>query len=96
MRCSKRWPWRRPLSRRTSAALGEIAHPDVHALIVPRGDAAAMTAAIEDVLARPARRAIAPFGPRGRIERELSFEARTRSLEAIYGQLYLEHRPPHA
>ncbi len=65
----------------------ELATPDVHAVIVPKHDVPGLRGAIQGVLADPAaarRRAVAA---RTRVEQELSFEARTRRLEAIYDEL---------
>ena len=74
----------------------EIAHPGVHALIVPSGDAAALKAAIEQVLSNPASARERAVEARRRIECDLSFEARTRALERIYSELYAGRRAPHA
>jgi glycosyltransferase involved in cell wall biosynthesis len=62
----------------------ELASPDVHALIVPAGDAPALTRSILDVCRnRSAARARAAAARR-RVETDLSFDARTRRLERIY------------
>ena len=71
----------------------ELALPGVHALIVPNHDVAALERAIAEVLADPASARIRAVAARHRIETELSFEARTRRLEAIYDDLIREHPP---
>jgi glycosyltransferase involved in cell wall biosynthesis len=70
----------------------DIVADDVHGLIVPCGDAAALARAIERTMTdRQATRARVAAA-RARIERELSFERRTRDLEAIYEQLVTAQR----
>jgi glycosyltransferase involved in cell wall biosynthesis len=72
----------------------ELAEPDLHGIIVPRAESALLTAAIERALSDPEgcrRRASAA---RHRIETELSFETRTRRLEAIYHQTVEEAANP--
>ncbi|HEV8348409.1 MAG TPA: glycosyltransferase [Vicinamibacterales bacterium] len=63
-----------------------VAH-DVHGLIVPCGDAAALARAIERTMTDRRATLARVAAARARIERELSFERRTRDLEAIYEQL---------
>ena len=65
----------------------EIATPDDHAIIVPSLDVEALAAGMERALGDPAGRAARAAAARRRIERELSFDARTRRLEAIYEEL---------
>jgi len=65
----------------------ELASPGVHGLIVPKNDVSALRSAMLEALAdRPAARARA-LAARRRVESDLSFEARTRRLEAIYEEL---------
>ena len=71
----------------------ELALPGVHALIVPNHDVGALERAIAEVLADPASARIRAVAARRRIETELSFEARTRRLEASYDDLIREHPP---
>ena len=69
----------------------ELAVPDVHALVVPPHDTAALRDAIAAALGDPEaarRRAVAA---RVRVEHELSFAERTRRLERIYDDLMIEH-----
>jgi L-malate glycosyltransferase len=63
-----------------------VAH-DVHGLIVACGDAAALARAIERTMTDRQATLARVAAARARIERELSFERRTRDLEAIYEQL---------
>jgi glycosyltransferase involved in cell wall biosynthesis len=74
----------------------ELAAHREHALLVPRHDVPSLRAAIGEVLTgreAAGRRAVAA---RRRIETELSFDTRTRRLEAIYEQLAHERREPRA
>jgi glycosyltransferase involved in cell wall biosynthesis len=70
----------------------ELAVPDQHGLIVPKPDpellGAAMSRALDDPQGCQARAVAA----RRRVETDLSFEARTRRLEAIYRDLIAERQ----
>jgi glycosyltransferase involved in cell wall biosynthesis len=68
----------------------ELAHPGIHALIVPKLDVAALQAAIDRTVNDPASARDRATAARRRVESELSFEARTRRLEDIYEQLMHE------
>jgi glycosyltransferase involved in cell wall biosynthesis len=65
----------------------------VHALIVPNRDVGALERAIAEALADPASARTRAVAARHRIETDLSFEARTRRLEAIYDDLIRESQP---
>ena len=65
----------------------ELAWPDVHGLIVPPHDVPALRAAMEAALDEPDATAVRAAAARRRIESDLSFNARTRRLEAIYEDL---------
>ena len=65
----------------------ELAVPDTHAIIVPPLDAEALAAGIDRAIADPAGRASRAAAARRRIETDLSFDGRTRRLEAIYEEL---------
>ena len=65
----------------------ELAHHREHALIVPRRDPSGLARAIAETLDRPLATASRVFAARKRVEAELSFETRTRTLEAIYREL---------
>jgi glycosyltransferase involved in cell wall biosynthesis len=74
----------------------ELAAHGEHALLVPPHDVPALRRAVEDVLSdrdSAVRRAAAA---RQRVETELSFDTRTRRLEAIYEQLARERREDRA
>jgi glycosyltransferase involved in cell wall biosynthesis len=60
---------------------------NVHGLIVPVGDVAAIADALETVIVDPAAAARHTQAARERIERDLSFRARTATLEGIYAEL---------
>jgi glycosyltransferase involved in cell wall biosynthesis len=64
----------------------------VHGLLVPRRDPAAMAAAIVDTLERRDATARRVAAARTRVETELSFAARTRTLERWYGALVAGRR----
>lgn len=68
----------------------ELAFPGEHAIVVPRHDVGALSAAMEDVLANPDAARQRAVQARARVESALSFTARTRRLEAIYREL-IEH-----
>jgi len=70
----------------------ELALPDLHALIVPPHDSAALAAAIRNVLANPAAAWQRALAARARVEHELSFAERTRRLESIYEELVARQR----
>jgi glycosyltransferase involved in cell wall biosynthesis len=61
----------------------ELARDGEHALIVPPGDWAALSVAITRALTDTRRAALRARDARERVERELSFEARTRRVETI-------------
>jgi glycosyltransferase involved in cell wall biosynthesis len=65
----------------------EVAHPGVHGLIVPPHDVAAIQNAIAAILGDPSGAAARVAAARRRVEQELSFEARTRTLERLYAEL---------
>lgn len=65
----------------------ELAQHSVHAVIVPPRDVATLRWGIQTVLEQPAAAAHRAGAARKRVESDLSFEARTRRLEAIYEEL---------
>jgi glycosyltransferase involved in cell wall biosynthesis len=65
----------------------ELVSHAVHGLIVPPRDPARLAGAIEDVLADPVAARERVTAARRRVEHELSFDARMRSVEAIYSEL---------
>ena len=65
----------------------ELAHHNVHALIVPKGDIKTLQAAIETALGDPVGARTRADAARRRVETDLSFEARTRKLERVYDDL---------
>jgi glycosyltransferase involved in cell wall biosynthesis len=69
----------------------ELALPGVHALIVPPLDVPALCSAMAAVLADPAAAGQRATAGHARVEHELSFDERTRRLEAIYDALMVEH-----
>jgi glycosyltransferase involved in cell wall biosynthesis len=59
----------------------------VHGLLVPRHDVRALSAAIEQVFRDPVSAAARVAAARRRVEDELSFDARTKAVEAVYDEL---------
>lgn len=76
-----------PIVATDAGGTRELAFDGTHALIVPCGDVPTLRAAITNVLDDPASARERAVRGRERIERDLSFEARTRRLEAIYAEL---------
>jgi glycosyltransferase involved in cell wall biosynthesis len=66
---------------------GEVIGDGVHGLLVPPRDPRALAAAVERALADPEATARRVQAARARVEGELSFEARMRTVEAIYEEL---------
>ncbi|MGH9387888.1 MAG: glycosyltransferase [Vicinamibacterales bacterium] len=80
-----------PLVATDVGGTSEVVWPDIHGLIVP-ANVAALRGAIQNVLVDPEAARRRANAARRRIEEELSFEARTRRLETIYGEL-MDGRP---
>lgn len=76
-----------PVVATAAGGTAELAYPDVHALIVPVNDAAALSRAIVAVERDPAAARRRAALARQRVATELSFDARTRKLEQIYVDL---------
>ena len=68
----------------------ELIHYGVHGLLTPPGDPGALAQAIEQALDEPDATAERCAAARKRVERELSFERRMKTVEAIYEQLVRE------
>jgi glycosyltransferase involved in cell wall biosynthesis len=66
----------------------------VHGLLVPRGDAPALAAAISETVGSPWRTHERTTAARQRIERDLSFDARVRAVETVYDDLAERYAPP--
>ena len=65
----------------------EVARHGQEALIIPKGDENALVAAVLDVVTRPDAARSRVGAARARVETELSFDLRTRRLEAIYDEV---------
>jgi glycosyltransferase involved in cell wall biosynthesis len=76
-----------PVVATEAGGTGEILHDGVHGCLIPKGDRDAIIHAVEHTLAdrEATRRRVA--AARGRVERELSFTARMRTVEAVYEEL---------
>jgi glycosyltransferase involved in cell wall biosynthesis len=80
-----------PIVATDAGGTRDILRHGIDGLIVPCGDALVLSNAIERCLLDPARAASRAVSARHRIERQLSFERRTRTVEGIY-----EHLVAHA
>lgn len=76
-----------PLVATDAGGTGELLVDDTNGLLVPCRDLAALTGAIIRALSDPSEARRRAASARRRIETELSFEVRTRRLEAIYHEL---------
>jgi len=76
-----------PVVATDAGGTSDIMTHDVHGLLTPCGDSAALARAIERTLIDRRATVDRVAAARGRIERELSFDRRTRALEAIYEEL---------
>src|SRR5262249_14604080 len=74
----------------------ELVVHGVHGLIVPPGDRSQLVAAIEKVLDERALAGTRVAAARTRVEHELSFDARMRSVEAVYSDLATQLKPARA
>jgi len=65
----------------------ELIEDGVHGLLVPAGDPQQLAATIDKALTDPAGLRSRAAAARARVEKELSFEARMKRVEAIYDEL---------
>jgi len=77
-----------PIVATDAGGTRELMTPDVHGLLVPIEDVDALQRAIRTTLTDPSSARGRAAAARRRVERELSFDARTRRLEEIYENLY--------
>jgi glycosyltransferase involved in cell wall biosynthesis len=77
-----------PVVATDAGGTAEIARHGLEGLIVPIGKPIALASAIEETLANPEARKARVAAARARVEGELSFENRTRSIEAVYAEIY--------
>jgi glycosyltransferase involved in cell wall biosynthesis len=76
-----------PLVATEAGGTAELAQDGIHALLTPCGDVPAIRSAVERALDRPAETKARALAARQRIETDLSFEHRTRTLERIYAEI---------
>jgi glycosyltransferase involved in cell wall biosynthesis len=76
-----------PLVATTVGGTAELVHDHVHGLLVPPHDTQALAAAIGEALDDRQASALRASAARLRIEEELSFDARMRTVERIYRAL---------
>lgn len=81
-----------PLVATDVGGTAELVTDGVHGLIVPPLDVDALTDAMSRALADPAAARTRATAARRRVEGELSFETRMRTVEAIYESLAAERR----
>ena len=72
---------------------GELMTDDVHGLLVPRHDVAALRDAFARVLTDPEAARNRAAAARARVESELSFEQRMRKVEIVYEELIASTSP---
>ena len=78
-----------PLVATSAGGTAELVTHGVHGLIVPIDDADELRIAIDQALSGTAEASQRALRARQRVERELSFDARMRAVEAIYDELML-------
>lgn len=76
-----------PVVATDAGGTAELLDDTVHGLIVPRRDPAALARAIEKTIDAPEQTAQRVAAARRRVETDLSFDARMRTLERIYSEL---------
>jgi glycosyltransferase involved in cell wall biosynthesis len=82
-----------PVVATTAGGTAELMADRVHGLLVPPGRPDLLATAMAEALANPAASAERTRAARERIVRDLSFDARMRTLEGLYEQL-MAQRPP--
>ena len=83
-----------PVVATSVGGTAELIEDEVHGLLVPKNDAAALMRAIERTLGEPAAVAVRAAQARRRVEVDLSFEARTRAVERVYEELMRSRLTP--
>lgn len=76
-----------PVVATSVGGTAELVEDGVDGLVVPPNDPAALERGIERALADPVETARGVANARARVERQLSFDARMRKVEAIYEEL---------
>jgi glycosyltransferase involved in cell wall biosynthesis len=76
-----------PVVATTAGGTGELAHHGVHGLLVSPGDTVGLADAIRRTVDEPGQTAHRVAAARRRVEGELSFETRMRTVEQIYQEL---------
>jgi glycosyltransferase involved in cell wall biosynthesis len=76
-----------PVVATAAGGTAEILHDGIHGVVVPCDDGDALTRAIAGALDDPAAARTRAAAARQRVETDLSFETRTRKVEAIYDEL---------
>lgn len=82
-----------PIVATAVGGTAELVADGTHALLIPPGDAVEIAKAIERAFADPDATTRRAAAARARVERELSFAARMRALEAVYDELMATQRP---
>ena len=81
-----------PIVATDAGGTSDLIRDRVHACVVPCGDASTLADAVERTLSDPAGAMTRAHAARTRIEEDLSFERRTRTLESIYEDLVATRR----
>ena len=76
-----------PIVATDAGGTSELVTHAVHALVVPPGRADRLAGAVDDALGNPEAAAARVRAARARVASDLSFEARTRTLERVYREL---------
>jgi len=76
-----------PLVATNVGGTGELVTDGLHGLLVPRHDVGALQRALHLALADRSAAGVRAAAARRRVESELSFDDRTRKVEAIYDEL---------
>lgn len=79
-----------PIVATAAGGTGDLMTDGVHALLVPRGEPEALARAIEQCLADPAGTGRRTAAARRRVEEDLSFDVRMKTVHAIYEALVHE------
>lgn len=81
-----------PIVATSAGGTAEMARHGIDAVLVRPGNVDTLAFAMRDTLANPEQAGLRVTAARRRVEHELSFEARMRTVEAVYDELVNEYR----